>query len=272
MTRRSRVQRNARYQHNTLTNGRSWILCFCVHFSNSLQQLRKAYEEGDDERTAAAMTRKRITPPLADNDLRWFMINKRQLSSETSPPPQLSSAPQTSTVTSVMTSPSPLPQQLSSAPQTSVMTSPSPPPPQLSPAPQTSAVTSPTTSPSPPPQLSPTVSSPPSPPSPPSSLQPSSAMFSPVSPSYYPLESTSSPSSSPVLLPCHPIPLLTIEQSKIILEEAISNIVMNTTVNTPLTVAQATHAVCTSMTESLLSEDLQSYIIHDIASFNPWLL
>ncbi|KAI0223880.1 hypothetical protein LSAT2_025021 [Lamellibrachia satsuma] len=48
--------------------------------SNGLHQLRKAYEEDDDEKkTAAAMPRKRITPPLTDNNLRWYLINKRQL-------------------------------------------------------------------------------------------------------------------------------------------------------------------------------------------------
>ena len=215
--------------------------------------------------------RKRITPSLAENDL-WLVLNKKHRPAAAAAPTAAAAAP--------MSPPPPPPSFLTiqsppPLPSTSFGFSPSTPPlPQ--PLPSTSFAFSPSTpppstmqSPLPPPLPSTSfafsLSTPlPSPTSPPSSPSYSPSNTPPImcTCEYY-CENTSTTPSMNIMSP---------EVANIMFTEAITHHIVYISHHTPLTVAEATVNVCAEACARLLSEETQTFLIQQVACFNPWML
>ena len=60
--------------------------------------------------------------------------------------------------------------------------------------------------------------------------------------------------------------------ANIMLTEAITHHIMYITHHTPLTVAETTVNVRAEASARLLSEETQTFLIQQVACFNPWML
>ena len=62
------------------------------------------------------------------------------------------------------------------------------------------------------------------------------------------------------------------EAANIMLTEAITHHIMCRSHHTPVTVAEATVNICAEASARLLSENTYTFLIQEVACFNPWLL
>ena len=60
--------------------------------------------------------------------------------------------------------------------------------------------------------------------------------------------------------------------ANIMITEEVTHLIMHRKLHTPLTVAEATVNVCTEGRARLLSEETQTYLMQEVACFNPWML